>query len=277
MARIVKYMDPLMCVECGVPFTPLSVRRIVCSEECRKQRENRQYLERRMRLPLCTIDGCKRHQYARELCDLHYDRMQKGRPVDDKHYKSCVVSGCKKKVADATLGICQMHAAERRRNDPNYTPPMPGQCRADGCVVGVGARSALGYCRYHAKCLRDGVPFGTRLRTKSGTEWWVDERWGSVWSNTEGYVYAKTPSGRRLLHRLVMEHAIGRALTKAETVHHVNGQRDDNRLENLELWSKSQPPGQRVIDKVRWALELLEQYPEYVEQIQSERQIRAVA
>ena len=39
-----------------------------------------------------------------------------------------------------------------------------------------------------------------------------------------------------------------------------NGVRDDNRPENLELWSKAQPAGQRVEDKITWAIELLERY-----------------
>ena len=40
----------------------------------------------------------------------------------------------------------------------------------------------------------------------------------------------------------------------------INGIRDDNRPENLELWSKGQPAGQRVADKVAWAVDLLERY-----------------
>lgn len=61
-------------------------------------------------------------------------------------------------------------------------------------------------------------------------------------------------------HRLVMEQTLGRALKPGECVHHLNGQRDDNRPENLELWSYSQPPGQRIPDKVAWAVEVLQLY-----------------
>ena len=57
-----------------------------------------------------------------------------------------------------------------------------------------------------------------------------------------------------------MEQMLGRPLWRDESVHHINGVRDDNRPENLELWSKSQPAGQRVVDKVAWAIELLALY-----------------
>lgn len=59
---------------------------------------------------------------------------------------------------------------------------------------------------------------------------------------------------------MVMERELRRQLLSGESVHHVNGKRDDNRSENLELWVVSQPYGQRPNDLVEWAREILRRY-----------------
>jgi hypothetical protein len=76
-----------------------------------------------------------------------------------------------------------------------------------------------------------------------------------------GYVLVKVPKGTpgakkygtrgtnwMLEHRYVMQQKLGRPLEPRENVHHINGKRDDNSLENLELWKKSQPCGVRSSD-----------------------------
>lgn len=79
--------------------------------------------------------------------------------------------------------------------------------------------------------------------------------------NPQGYIRSKYKGrGMTFQHRLVMEQHLGRSLDRHEYVHHINGIRSDNRIENLELWSRSQPPGQRVTDTIKKAKEFLEKH-----------------
>lgn len=101
-------------------------------------------------------------------------------------------------------------------------------------------------------------------RNKQGNTAKASRAEGATNKTPNGYVMEKSNGAWTQQHRLVVEEKIGRKLLPSERVHHINGIRDDNRPENLELWlvkgnSKKDPAGQRQADLKEQFLSLFDE------------------
>lgn len=166
----------------------------------------------------CSVADCHRPPISRGWCHTHYARWRKYGEV----------------FPDRSVGTYQFLTRNRRP-----------ACSVDGCDKPHKAR---GLCAaHHSRWLRYGD-----ARPTDPLQQPRERGSGSV---QDGYIRLNVDGRLIFEHRLVMEEALGRRLHDFEYVHHINGIRDDNRPENLELWTTPQVPGQRAVDLARWVIE----------------------
>lgn len=176
--------------------------------------------------------------------------------------------GCTRALVRQRLGKCGCSKPSVRV----HPPVEPGMVFGMLTVVQSapkpkgGRRGAHWLC--HCQCGMDKVVPAARLhdptyrscgcqRWKRGTPELKAEGWTV---NEGGYVFRRRNGKDQFQHRVVMEQMLGRPLRREETVHHKNGIRDDNRPENLELWTGKHLRGVRASDLVLHAIEVLRLY-----------------
>ena len=170
--------------------------------------------------------------------------------------KTCSVEGCENQGGRTKNNYCDKHHKRWvRHGDPNSL--LIGENKKctgfDECNRNVthNVKTDRPLCaRCYARIKRKGTADPNAFKQYGG----------SFWKNNKGYLMAIYDGQARLAHRVIMEKHLDRELLPDENVHHINGVKIDNRIENLELWSTYQPSGQRVVDKLEWAYEIIRRY-----------------
>lgn len=183
-----------------------------------------------------------------------------GRVSREPKVTHCTIEGC----TTATLRgrrVCDKHRSRLKKyGDPNHVRAKAPttECMAKDCtnVATNGVRKSEPMCPKHYERRR-------RTGVFEDADWekrLIERKETNPTRASGGYVGVYYGGVWMMEHRAVMSDFLGRPLTARDNVHHRNGIRNDNRIENLELWTSSQPSGQRVSDLLEWADEIQDKY-----------------
>ena len=156
----------------------------------------------------------------------------------------CIITDCGGKIL--ARGWCRLHYSRWYRTgstDITRAENRNGVCSIDGCSLELRAREMCP--KHYERDRKYGDPHHIDFKRGKDSPAWK----GGRMVNKQGYVRVNVGKtgymfpamvdrhGYVLEHRKVIAENLGRELSRHETVHHINGNKQDNRLENLQLRS----------------------------------------
>lgn len=183
----------------------------------------------------------KAQKYCSNACKGVASKVEK--PVREKQSKKTVYASrpceqCEGDYTPTTLHqrFCSMGCSGQNRKKNKIAAIVEKECEVCRDMFKPRIGSAGRFCSWACKNNAQGASCsawrGGRSIKRDGYVLVVAKDHPKA--NRDGYV---------LEHRLVMEQSIGRYLTPKETVHHINGDKQDNRIENLQLRSGNHGTG----------------------------------
>lgn len=171
---------------------------------------------------ICSVEGCDKPYVATGWCGMHYNRMKRRGSLELPAPKTCSVEGCDKVFYGKDW--CRLHYYRMRLTGSveKAHKPIPTKCSVQECERVALAR---GWCSMHYN----------RWRTTGTTE--ENQIDKEKIFDSDGYVLIWDSENQKYIreHRYMMAEFLDRPLNEGETVHHINGNRADNKIENLQL------------------------------------------
>lgn len=223
-------MKPKECIKCGKEFVPNSARHSYCSKECQYETKTCVQCGKNF-LVIKNVTG----NFCSRKCWYENNKKQ----TEVRKTKICPI--CNKTFVQNHVD--QIYCGNECRYESSLVAKRNTHCERCGKPLDPKCHPRVRFCSHScaAKHSHKMYSFGTKKVLVGSRRK----------EKKSGYVMIKTENGWKAEHRFVMENHLNRELLKNESVHHKNGIKDDNRVDNLELFivrSNPHPPGIRLTD-----------------------------
>lgn len=222
------------CLICGNKLG--NYKKKYCSFVCKNEADKR---SRRSKIKnFCKFCGKKIDEFTRKYCSADCKRKFENWKKRVKKENFCII--CGNKFDNFRAKYCSSKCRNEARKKIELEHKLKKNKRCKYCGVLINPRSIMCIiCRRKS----ENSPNWKNGRFKTPEGYILIKNKNHPFCNKKGYIFE---------HRLKMERYLGRYLSNNEIVHHKNRIKHDNRIQNLELWSKAHPEGGRIKDIIEW-------------------------